>query len=115
MNILIVDDNHEMRRMVKSLIGDLAEELYECKDGREALAAYAEHLPEWVLMDIKMDGLDGLIATRQIKEAHPEAQVMILTNDDDADLRAAAREAGACAYVSKEDLLEVRRILGERT
>ena len=114
MNILIVEDNEQMRRAVKSIIGDLAEELYECGDGREALSAYAEHLPEWVLMDIKMVEVDGLAATRQIKAAFPEAKVMILTNDDDADLRAAAREAGACAYVSKEDLLEVRRILGAR-
>jgi DNA-binding NarL/FixJ family response regulator len=112
MKLLIVDDSPQMRHEVKLFLKDLAEQIDECDDGARALAAYAAQQPDWVLMDIKMAEVDGLTATRQIKAAHPEARIMILTGYDDADLRVAARNAGACEYITKENLLEVRRILG---
>lgn len=112
MNLLIVDDNDEMRRMMVKLVRDLAEHTYECRDGVEALPAYAMHRPDWVLMDVKMKEIDGISATRQIKASYPEANIMIVTDYDDPDLREAARNAGACEYVTKENLLEVRRLLG---
>lgn len=111
MMILIVEDNEQMRRMIRSITADVAEECFECSDGREALAAYARHRPDWVLMDIKMKEMDGISATRQIKDSYPEARVMIVTNYDDAALREAARNAGACEYVVKENLLDLRRLL----
>ena len=111
MKLLIVEDNSEMRRLIASLLRDLAESINECSDGAEALSAYTKHRPDWVLMDIKMDGLDGIAATKQIIEAFPGAQIMIVTDYDDAKLREAARSAGACEYVTKEDLLALRRIL----
>ncbi len=111
MNILVVDDNEQIRRMVKSLVVDLVERVFECCDGAGALSAYEEHRPDWVLMDIEMPLMDGISATHQIKEAHPEARVMIVTNYDDAGLRDLARRAGACEYIVKENLLDLRRIL----
>ncbi|MGH9941136.1 MAG: response regulator transcription factor [Pyrinomonadaceae bacterium] len=112
MNLLIVEDNQQMRRVLGRLVGDLAGHVYECADGAEALAAYVAHRPDWVLMDIEMKQLDGLSATRQIVSRFPEAHVVVVTNYDDEELRDAAREAGACAYVVKENLLELRRVLG---
>ena len=114
MNFLIVEDNDNMRRMIKSLISEFAGETYECRDGAEALAAYAEHLPDCVLMDIRMNEVDGITATRQLKAAFPDANIIIVTDYNDAELRRAAREAGAREYVTKEDLLDLRRILRER-
>ncbi len=114
MKLLIVEDSQQMRHEIKLFVNDLADEINECDDGAEALAAYAAQQPDWVLMDIKMKELDGLTATREIKAAHPQARIMILTGYDDADLRAAAQSAGACEYVTKENLHEVRRILGSR-
>jgi CheY-like chemotaxis protein len=111
MNLLIVEDNDEMRRMMVRLVRGLAEHTYECRDGAEALPAYTRHRPEWVLMDVKMKEMDGISATRQIMASYPEAHIMIVTDYDDPDLREAARTAGACEYVTKENLLEVRRIL----
>lgn len=113
MNFLIVEDNDNMRRMIKSLVSEFAGDTYECRDGAEALAAYAEHLPDWVLMDIRMSEVDGISATRQLKAAFPDANIMIVTDYNDAELRRSAREAGACEYVVKEDLLDLRRILHE--
>ena len=115
MNILIVDDNLQMRRMVKTLVRDLVECVFECGDGAGALPAYTEHGPDWVLMDIDLPEVDGISATRQIIAAHPAARVMIVTNYDDADLRETARLAGACEYVVKENLIDIRRILAAHT
>ena len=111
MKLLIIEDSEQMRREIKLFLKDLAEEIKECDDGAQALAAYAAQQPDWVLMDIKMAEMDGLTATRQIKAAHPEARIMILTGYDDADLRTAARNAGASEYVTKENLQDVHRIL----
>ena len=111
MTILIVEDNEPMRQMIKELVGDLTEGFTECGDGSQALEAYRQYRPNWVLMDIKMKEMDGLVATRQIKAAFPEARIIIVTGYDDARLREAAHSAGASAYVNKENLLELRQIL----
>ena len=111
MKIMIVDDNGQMRRMIVSLIDDLAEEIIECGDGSLAVRAYNEHRPDWVLMDVEMGRVDGIEATRQIRDAFPDARIVMVTNFDDLELRAAARAAGACRYVLKDDLLEIREIV----
>lgn len=117
MKLLIVEDNEQMRCLIKCLVSDLsdlAHEVFECSDGSEALAAYGQHKPDWVLMDIKMAHTDGIAATRQITAAYPDARVIIVTDYDDVELREAAREAGACEYVVKENLLDLGRILSPK-
>jgi CheY-like chemotaxis protein len=111
MNFLIVEDNENMRRMIRSIVADLAGETHECTDGSTALAAYAQHLPDWVLMDVKMTEMDGITATRQIKNSYPEARIMIVSDYDDHALRQAASDAGATEYVIKERLLDLCDIL----
>jgi NarL family two-component system response regulator LiaR len=112
LNLLIVEDNQPMRDLIRSIISDLAGDVTECGDGAEALFAYTRCRPDWVLMDIRMKEMDGISATRQIKASFPEANIMIVTDYDSPNMREAARSAGACEYVTKENLLEVRRILG---
>ena len=68
---------------------------------------YCVHRPDVVLMDIAMRG-DGIMATRRIKEVHPEARIVIVANHDEPDLREAATHAGASGYVLKTNLLELR-------
>jgi DNA-binding NarL/FixJ family response regulator len=85
-----------MRRMIRRLVMDLADEIGECGDGAEALAMYSELRPDWVLMDIEMKQTNGIVATRQIKADFPTARIVMVTNYDDATLREAARAAGAC-------------------
>lgn len=111
LNLLIVEDNQLMRELIRSMISDLAGEVTECGDGAEALSAYTSCRPDWVLMDIRMKEMDGISATRQIKASFPDAQIMIVTDYDNQNMREAARNAGACEYVTKENLLDVRRIL----
>ena len=111
MRVLIVDDSEPMRRMIKTYLADLVEQSFECGDGSEALSAYRTHQPDLVLMDLKMGQVDGLEATRQIRQIFPKARIVIVSQWDDPQLRAAAHTAGAEAYVGKSDLLPLRRIL----
>ena len=68
---------------------------------------YLAHRPDVVLMDIAMRGVNGIAATLQICQADPAARVVIVTDYDDQDLRAAAERAGASGDVLKENLLDL--------
>ena len=109
-NLLIIDDNSTMRRLIKSVVEDLAVCVHEREDGSEALAAYEQYHPDWVLMDVEMKQMDGLTATREIIRSHPEAKIVILTKYDSKRVREEAMLAGASRFIIKENLLEVRQI-----
>jgi DNA-binding NarL/FixJ family response regulator len=111
MTVLIVDDSPQFRQLIRTIVAGVADEITECADGDEAVAAYGERRPDWVLMDLRMARVGGLEATRRLVAADRTARVLIVTDYDDAHWRAAAAEAGACGYVLKENLLEVRRML----
>ena len=111
MCVLVVEDSSEMRRVIRRMLAEVADEIVECADGSEALAAYSQARPDWVLMDIEMAGLDGISATRQITTAYPAARVLIVTGHGDEPLREAAQAAGACGYVLKENLLTIREMM----
>lgn len=97
--------------MMKQYLLDLADEICECEDGAEAVPAYAAFHPDWVLMDLAMKRTDGINATKQLHAIDPALKILIVTNYNEAELREAAREAGACGYVLKENLLDMRRLL----
>lgn len=111
MKLLIVDNNPEMRRLIIRIAGKPSDAIFECADGAEALTAYRKHCPDWVLMDIEMPQTDGISATREIIAVFPNAKIAIVTDYDNANFRKAAIEAGACGYVVKENLVELRRLL----
>ena len=111
MTLLIVDDNQQFRNLIKLVVADLADEVSECADGDEAIAAYSARRHDWVLMDLRMDRMGGLEATRRLVAADRTARVLIVTDYDDVHWRAAASIAGACGYVLKENLLDIRHLL----
>ena len=114
MKLLIVEDNPQMRQMIRAVVADLAEHITECADGEEAVAAYATQQfsrEDRVLMDLQMPGGGGLEAIRSIRAAFSDAQIIIVTQYDDQHWRTAATEAGACGYLLKENLLELREVL----
>lgn len=111
MVILIVDDNTELRRVIRDVLAGVDAELHECASAEEAFAFGVEK-SDWVLMDIELNGLDGISATRIIRSRSPRTKVCIVTHHDHARLRREAQQAGACAFVSKQDLLELPSVLG---
>jgi CheY-like chemotaxis protein len=112
MNILIVEDNPLMRAIIRETVSELADVITECEDGDEAFAAYQTNLPNWVLMDLQMQRVDGFAASRQICSRYPNAQICIVTDYGDARTRKQAVEAGAVAFVLKENLAELKLLVG---
>ncbi len=74
----------------------------EAGSGEEAVALAADTMPDLVLMDINMDGISGIEATRRIVRDLPGVAVVLLSTYDEADLPGDARTCGAIAYVHKE-------------
>jgi CheY-like chemotaxis protein len=110
-SVLVIENSEKMRRMLRTLLAGSVSTLWECRDGEDALAAYRTYHPDFVLMDIDMNGMDGIAATRQIRAVDPTAKLIMVTSYDQAELREAARDAGAIGYVLKDNLLELVAIL----
>jgi two-component system nitrate/nitrite response regulator NarL len=104
-----VDDHAPFRRLLRSFFTADEVQITECSDGAEAVLHYAEHQPDWVLMDIEMKPMDGLKATARITARFPLAKVMVVTQHNDADLRSMAELIGARGCLWKEDMKGIAR------
>ena len=118
--VVIVDDDGDIRLMLRLMIGseeDL-EIVGEAADGREGVEVVLEQNPDLVVMDLMMGGLNGIDATRAIKKAAPEVQVIGFTSARD-DVSAHEMEgAGIAVRVQKTEtkglLPVIRRVLDLR-
>ncbi len=114
MKVMIVDDNAEMRGLIRAILAQTANHFVECADGREAVAIYEHERPDWTVMDVAMGVMDGLTATRLLTAKHPSAHVVIITQHHNPALLQRAREAGAVAFLPKEDLTGLPATLAAR-
>jgi len=102
--VLIVDDHRLFAEALEAIL--TAEERIDvvghARDGREAVELWQERRPDLTLMDIAMPVLDGIAATREIRQLDDTACILMLTGSNarsDVDL---ARQAGAAGYVTKD-------------
>ncbi|MGG3467256.1 response regulator transcription factor [Neobacillus pocheonensis] len=102
--ILIADDHHVVRRGLVFFLKtqENIEIIGEAKNGKEAVELADVLLPDIVLMDLVMPVMDGIEATRKIKEKHPSMNIMILTSFSDQNHVIPAIEAGASGYQLKD-------------
>src|SRR5436190_17428419 len=105
-HILLADDFAPWRSRVRSFLQLETgwKIVSEACDGLEAVQKAAELHPDVVLLDLGMPGLNGIEATRRIRQCSPDSKIVIFTQYEDEDLRAAALQAGAVAYVLKAEL-----------
>ncbi|MFC1909887.1 response regulator [Chloroflexota bacterium] len=101
--LLIADDHPLFRQSLRNVLENEPDfnVIGEASNGSEAVAMASELNPDVVLMDITMPVLDGLEATRQIKSAHPEIAVLVLTIHSDEQHAVEILEAGAAGYLTK--------------
>jgi DNA-binding NarL/FixJ family response regulator len=120
--VLLADDHQILRDGIRRGLESAGETVVgEAENGEEAVALARETGPDIVLMDLSMPVLDGVGATRRIREEVPSAKVVVLTMHDDPERTRAALQAGASAYLTKgtsfADVLDtLRRVeAGEET
>jgi NarL family two-component system response regulator LiaR len=102
--VLIVDDHEVVRRGVRVFLDTVADirVLGEAASGEEAVIMTEKFAPDVVLMDLILQGMDGLEATRRIKELRPSTQVIVLTSYDQDEFIFPALQAGATSYTLKD-------------
>src|SRR3712207_6344116 len=115
--LAIVDDHQLAREGLRDMLADapVVEVVGEAATGREALLLCSRVRPDLVLMDVLMPEMDGLAATREIKQRYPEVSVMMVTMHGNPDYLLEALKAGAAGYVLKdaprrEVITAVRRV-----
>jgi DNA-binding NarL/FixJ family response regulator len=113
--VLLVDDHELVRQGIAAMLGSAGDIqiVGNARSGREALEVARKELPDIVLMDVKMPDMDGLEATRKIKEERPRTAVIMLTMHDNPTYLRDAVRAGAAGYllkdVSKDELVDAVR------
>jgi len=110
MKVLIADDNPKIRRLIKSIIKTQIADvdiIIECENGAEAIELYDQTEPDWVLMDIAMEPLNGFATSHSIFENHPDAKIVFVSQYDESEYREEAKKLGARAYVLKDNLLDL--------
>jgi two-component system response regulator NreC len=117
--VLVVDDHAILREGLRALLGyfDDVEVVGEAQDGAESLERVKELHPDIVLMDIAMPGMNGLEATRLIRELYPQVRVLILTQHEDPQYVLPLLQAGASGFVTKRalgnDLITALRVVAK--
>jgi DNA-binding NarL/FixJ family response regulator len=102
--VLICDDHRIVREGLRQFVATVpgVDRVETAASGEEVLARYPHERPDLVLMDVRMPGLGGLEATRQLVSTHPDAKIIMLTAADDRDQVAAAVTNGARGYLLKD-------------
>lgn len=101
--VLLADDHRMLRESLRRSLADLGIDVVgEAGDGREAVEQAAALRPDVVLMDVTMPVLDGIEATRQIRDTLPDTAVVMLTMHSDDEMVVRAIRAGASGYLVKD-------------
>jgi NarL family two-component system response regulator LiaR len=102
--VMIVDDHPVVRDGLKNMLlaFDDLELIGEAENGHAALKCCQQNIPDVILMDILMPGMDGILATRAILDQYPQMKIIILTSYPKDDLVQKSLEAGATGYMLKD-------------
>lgn len=106
--VVLVDDQELVRSGLRRILRrkDGFEVVAECTDGSEVAAAVAGHSPDVVVMDLRMRDVDGIEATRRLRQAEDAPPVLVLTTFDDDELLSGALRAGAAGFLLKDSPAE---------
>ena len=118
--VLIVDDEANLRWVLKEALGEAGYEVRSVTGGQEALAEMAQWPADLVLLDLKLKGMDGLATLRRLRERWPDVVVIILTAHGTVPTAVEAMQLGAADYLRKpfdveEISFKLRRALERRT
>ncbi len=113
-SILIVDDDPLILKTLSTHFSKSGFDVKTADDGREGLQKYAEELPDFVILDIRLPDVDGLEALKRMREINPKALVIIITAYDDMKTTVEAIKSGAFEYLVKPlDIVELDLTIGK--
>ena len=103
MKVLVIDDNERNRYLARFLLEQRGHEVLEAEDGEQGLARVASDLPDVVIMDLGLPGIDGLEATRRLRANPATASLPVIacTAHSMVDDEQTALDAGCNGYISK--------------
>ncbi len=102
LKVLIVDDSLIIRKKITKIIEKLGHEVvFSAQNGQEAIAAYNEHKPDLVTMDITMPDMDGITAVKHIMKDNHDAKIIMVTSHGQEDMVIKSIQAGAVGYMLK--------------
>ena len=109
--VVIVDDHVLLAQAIQELVNSFEgfETLYLCKNGKELLdkLKFANNVPDIILMDVNMPIINGITATKTIKESYPDINVLALSVEVDEDIILGMLRAGAKGYLMKDTEKEI--------
>lgn len=110
--LLIVDDQLGVRRLLFEAFTEEGYDVAMAASGLEAIARVKERLPNLILMDMKMPGMNGLEALQEIKKFYPQVLVIMMTAYGELEIVAEAMKIGAREYIPKPfDLNDLRTLV----
>ena len=111
MSILIIENNPGIRRVIRNFDSQADRDVRECNDASEALRQNDGSQPDWVLFNLNISDPAAVEGISRLKANWASAKVVALTTYDEIELRKAAYDAGAHAYLLKDDLSELLTLL----
>ncbi len=116
MRILIVDDEKNLRFTLAEILQEEGYEVSSAATGEEALAMSQQHHYDVVLLDVRMPGIDGVEVFRELRRRHDMVRVILMSAFAIDDLKRAALDEGAIAFLEKPlDIQKVVALIGEVT
>ena len=112
--ILIVDDDASHRQMIQVVLSDEGYEIHEAEDGETAINGVTNRFYDLILMDIRMTGISGIDALKEIKNLSPGIPVVIMTAYASVDTAVDALKAGAYDYITKPLDIDELKLLVEK-
>jgi CheY-like chemotaxis protein len=98
--VLVVDDEHDLREVVATTLLDRGLDVIEASDGADALARIEQNMPDLILLDMRMPGMDGWTFVREFRNRYGRrVPITVMTAEEDSKLR--ADQVGADSYVGK--------------
>jgi DNA-binding NtrC family response regulator len=112
--ILVVDDQESIRHFVSHALTDSGYEVWSVESGAEALTRMGDSPPDLVLLDLKLNDMDGIDVLKRAKDLHREVPVIMMTAHGDVETAVEAMKAGAFDFVTKPVHLDQLQVLVER-
>jgi two-component system, chemotaxis family, chemotaxis protein CheY len=102
-SILVVDDSATMRQMVSFTLTEAGHEVHEAEDAQAALTWLDSKVPDLVITDVNMPGMNGIELVREIRLREPlkSKPILVLTTEHEPEMKARGREAGATGWIVK--------------